>query len=93
MYPQQGAGSSERIVIQDMTPGVYDIEVQSQSPFEKNIKGNLYNTGKGKRYFLCKRGPAGQFLCTAYSLCKRLRREYKDFLAGRSDTGQYPGGF
>lgn len=32
-------------------------------------------------------------MCTAYSLCKRLRREYKDFLAGRSDTGQYPGGF
>lgn len=36
LYPQQGAGSSERIVIQDMAPGVYDIEVQSLSPFEKH---------------------------------------------------------
>lgn len=92
MYPQQGAGSSERIIIQDMAPGVYDIEVQSLSPFE-NIKGNLCDTGKGKRYFLRKRGPTGQFLCTADCFCKRLRGEYKDFLAGGTDTGQYPGGF
>ena len=41
LYPQQGAGSSERIVIQDMAPGVYDIEVQSLSPFEKTLKGTF----------------------------------------------------
>ena len=41
LYPQQGAGSSERIIIQDMAPGVYDIEVQSLSPFEKTLKGTF----------------------------------------------------
>ena len=82
-----GAGSSERIVIQDMAPGVYDIEVQSLSPFEKTLKGTFVIPEKENDIFCVKEDQQGRFLCTADCFCKRLRGEYKDFLAGGTDTG------
>ena len=72
LYPQQGAGSSERIVIQDMTPGVYDIEVQSQSPFEKTLKGTFIIPEKENDIFCVKEDRQGSF-------CVQLTVSVKDY--------------
>ena len=75
MYPQQGAGSSERIVIQDMAPGVYDIEVQSLSPFEKTLKGTFVIPEKENDIFCVKEDQQGSF-------CVQLIVSVKDYGTG-----------
>lgn len=72
LYPQQGAGSSERIVIQDMAPGVYDVEVQSLSPFEKTLKGTFVIPEKENDIFCVKEDQQGSF-------CVQLIVSVKDY--------------
>lgn len=72
LYPQQGAGSSERIIIQDMAPGVYDIEVQSLSPFEKTLKGTFVILEKENDIFCVKEDQQGSF-------CVQLIVSVKDY--------------
>ena len=72
LYPQQGAGSSEQIVIQDMAPGVYDIEVQSLSPFEKTLKGTFVIPEKENDIFCVKEDQQGSF-------CVQLTVSVKDY--------------